>query len=359
MIPVVFVSHASADVDAVREICDALKQHDVEVWASFKDIEPGAVWDEAIEKAMGAATHVLVMVSPDSVSSTYVRAEVETALNKKKLVIPVLLADVELPLRWHTLQYVKLIERTAWEKTILSLASKLPKTTAKQLRELLTSPRPFKEVKELLQANPQWFGTSHFALSHANLKELQGLSLDGQQSMMLRKREYIQYPRSVEMCRKMLEDADVRLSHGFQEHSYPAACFVLRNALPQLMSSVLFFAIGFMSIIRISLNYACDPYRSPFGRNGKPANDLRDILAEFDKLIGILSTTGDEALRGYRYMVYVNILAGQRKDYDDQVDQRRGEFENEWNRTTSLGRVQVSLVSYTRFLDNIIERPYT
>src|SRR5258708_5642629 len=102
----VFLSHSSHDREEAELIYQRLLKCGVDAWASFRDIPPGAEWDKSIQAALDDARFVLIVVSHSSVESSYVRTEVEFALNEGKTVIPILIENVKLPLRWHTLQFV-------------------------------------------------------------------------------------------------------------------------------------------------------------------------------------------------------------------------------------------------------------
>jgi hypothetical protein len=150
----VFVSHASADVEKVKDICAKLNEHNIQLWASFKDIPPGAKWDQAIQDALEASSHVLVIASQTSINSSYVRTEIEYALDNDKIVIPILIEDLKLPLRWHTLQYFDYAK--GGNESLIQLAEFLPKNTVKRFEELLNEPHGFDNLKELLYENAHW-----------------------------------------------------------------------------------------------------------------------------------------------------------------------------------------------------------
>ena len=58
-------------------------------------IEPAADWRERIERGIGAAKAVIFLLTPESVSSDECRRELDIAVAHHKLVVPVLLRDVE------------------------------------------------------------------------------------------------------------------------------------------------------------------------------------------------------------------------------------------------------------------------
>lgn len=154
----VFLSHASEDRQQVDELRAALISRGIPAWASSIDIKPGATWDRAIEAALEEAAAVVVLVSSHSAESNYVRAEVNRAISLQKTVIPVLLDDAPIPLRWHTLQHVTWGDRKL-EDVVTAIAAGLPDQTLANIRTWLTEPEPGHEeaIKAGILDHPEWF----------------------------------------------------------------------------------------------------------------------------------------------------------------------------------------------------------
>jgi len=151
----VFVSHANGDKDTVARLCDELKLMGTDLWVSFRDLSPGTEWDTAIQDAMEAATHIIVAVSKASIDSSYVRAEVEYALNAGKAVIPVIIdAEARMPLRWRILQHVDWHDQSP--AALVELATYLPKNGLMHFKEYLNDPACVDDLKMLLRNNPAW-----------------------------------------------------------------------------------------------------------------------------------------------------------------------------------------------------------
>jgi hypothetical protein len=151
----VFISHASVDQQKARDIANALAELGVDSWASYSDIPPGSHWDRSIESALSHALALIVIVTPASVASDYVRAEVEEAIRSNKIVIPVIAETTDMPLRWRTLQHV------SWNPDRAgtcagAIASALPAGSISLLRELLDDPFRFQEARELILNHEEW-----------------------------------------------------------------------------------------------------------------------------------------------------------------------------------------------------------
>jgi len=104
--PKAFVSYSRADKDFVLRLCQDLRAAGASIWLDQLDIHPGEEWDEAIERGLSECGRMLVVLSPNSVTSENVLDEIGSALSKKKTIIPVLYRDCDIPYRLNRIQYV-------------------------------------------------------------------------------------------------------------------------------------------------------------------------------------------------------------------------------------------------------------
>jgi hypothetical protein len=104
----VFISHSSKDTKLVRRIGDALRNEGFQVWDDDQ-IFPGDNWAELIANQLRESDAMVVLLTPNSVDSPYINAEVGYALGEqgyKGRVIPVLaapsegLSQLELKIPW-------------------------------------------------------------------------------------------------------------------------------------------------------------------------------------------------------------------------------------------------------------------
>ena len=100
----VFISYSRKDAELVLELANELKQHHVPIWLDQFDILLGQRWDVAIETALKACTHVLAVLSPTAISSQNVLDEISYAIDEKKTLIPIELADCDIPFRLRRFQ---------------------------------------------------------------------------------------------------------------------------------------------------------------------------------------------------------------------------------------------------------------
>src|SRR5262249_22568778 len=106
--PLIFVSYAHGDLDFVSRLAHDLQRVGVTIWQDKKDIRVGVDWSREAERGIKNCTSVLVVLSPKSVESDHVRAELLYAREKQKHIIPVLYEKCTLPLLLVGLQYVDL-----------------------------------------------------------------------------------------------------------------------------------------------------------------------------------------------------------------------------------------------------------
>jgi hypothetical protein len=110
----IFISYSRRDDAIMRKIAFHLRDQGYKVWVDNEKLIPGtAAWEESIENAIKNAFAVIVILSPDSKGSEWVRREITYADQFQKRVFPVLVKgseEISLPLRLVTRQYVDLRE---------------------------------------------------------------------------------------------------------------------------------------------------------------------------------------------------------------------------------------------------------
>lgn len=108
----IFISYSRRDDESMRRIAFFLRDQGFKVWVDNEKLIPGtAAWEEAIETALKNAYAVIIVLSPDSKESEWVRREITYADQFEKRLFPVLVKgakDEAIPLRLVTRQYVDL-----------------------------------------------------------------------------------------------------------------------------------------------------------------------------------------------------------------------------------------------------------
>lgn len=104
--PYMFVSYSRHNKEFVDRLVADLEQSGFVLWRDTSDIPAGSSWDNQIQDALNGCTHVLLIITPESVASRNVSDEVSYAMDKGKTIIPLLVEDAEMPLRVYRTQYI-------------------------------------------------------------------------------------------------------------------------------------------------------------------------------------------------------------------------------------------------------------
>ena len=122
-----FISYSRADTALQRKVVAELRGRGVKVWVDTENLVPGSpAWEREIEKSIRASSGVVVLLSPDSNNSQWVRREISFAEENDKQIFPVHVIGDEndsIPLRLSSHQRVDL--RRNFTKGIDELADAL------------------------------------------------------------------------------------------------------------------------------------------------------------------------------------------------------------------------------------------
>jgi len=222
----VFISHASADDEIVRQlIVEPMERHGLSVWYSKDAIRGADDWEERIRHGLKTTDWFLVALSERSVKSPWVRAEVDWALdNRRGKLVPVLIGDCdpqECNLRLRTIQYVDLRENNQsgqlqllqqWgTASVVSFAQAPPDShnasTDRSVDEETRQYLPFK-IEELLEIR----------------KELRETFLDLKKTVINYPEADVPLPRRIQI-RTLQHRIDIidriLISRGYLEAKYP------------------------------------------------------------------------------------------------------------------------------------------
>src|SRR5712691_11496569 len=92
-----FVSYARRDREQVLAWVQQLQDAGICVWRDETGIEGASLWPQAVVEAIRASRVLLLMLSPTSVASEQVVREATLAMQAKKPILPLRLAQVEIP----------------------------------------------------------------------------------------------------------------------------------------------------------------------------------------------------------------------------------------------------------------------
>ena len=127
--PYFFVSYSREDTVKQRRIVTELRERGLNIWVDIENLNPGTpTWEREIEKAIRGATGIIVLLSPESNNSEWVRREISFGEQHRKRIFPVLIEgneDASTPLRLANHQRVDL--RTKFESGLDELTQAIKK----------------------------------------------------------------------------------------------------------------------------------------------------------------------------------------------------------------------------------------
>jgi len=92
----VFISYSRADSDFARKLNDTLQIQNKTTWFDQESIASGSEFEQEIYRGIESANNFLFIISPNSISSPYCKAEVEYAMNLHKRIVTVLYREMSI-----------------------------------------------------------------------------------------------------------------------------------------------------------------------------------------------------------------------------------------------------------------------
>src|ERR1700681_1569295 len=83
----VFVSYASPDAAVAGALVEALERRGVGCWIAPRDVKAGALYADAIVRAISGAKAFVLVLSESAIASSHVGKEIERASSKKRPII--------------------------------------------------------------------------------------------------------------------------------------------------------------------------------------------------------------------------------------------------------------------------------
>jgi hypothetical protein len=156
----IFISYAHSDTDAVDRLTGRLSDASYDIWIDREDIRAGDQWRRQIVEAVKACDVFIITLSPNSVRSDNVRRELDLAGRAQKTIIPLLIAEVEIPdemdYQLVGLQRVNLVDdyEAGFKKLLEALEPVTdrdrPKAAAKRLPSAALFRVPFRRNKSFV-----------------------------------------------------------------------------------------------------------------------------------------------------------------------------------------------------------------
>ena len=102
----IFISYSRKDISFVRKLAGDLETAGYDVWWDVSDLRGGDDWLRLIPAAIESSDHFIVVLSPNAITSDWVKREYTQALSLHKKVIPIMLTRSSVPFALNTLNYI-------------------------------------------------------------------------------------------------------------------------------------------------------------------------------------------------------------------------------------------------------------
>jgi adenylate cyclase len=151
----VFISYSRDDRDDARRIADAFKAEGFEVWWDAA-LRTGETFDTVIERALAEAKAVVVLWSPNSVDSRWVRAEA-TQADQNRTLAPVIIAPCKRPIIFELIHTTDLSrwrgdrDDAAWKGLVEDVRALVARTAAAPPPVAAPPPAPARRQAERRQ----------------------------------------------------------------------------------------------------------------------------------------------------------------------------------------------------------------
>ena len=134
--PTTFISYAREDAAFALKLAADLRKAGANIWIDRFDIPVGKNWPRAVQEALDSCSHFLIILSPTSVGSDNVLAELNFALDEGKQIFPVLYQECKRPFRVRAAQYADFTAgyQTEFSALLKAMAvEQMPETVAEPL----------------------------------------------------------------------------------------------------------------------------------------------------------------------------------------------------------------------------------
>src|SRR5690348_15001974 len=108
----IFVSHSHLDNNFVTKLAQNLRRvlsDETAVWYDVLGLHGGETWWDKILEELTARDVFMLVLSPDAMSSRWVRLEINTALNEGKFILPLLYRDCTIRADLKTIQTISFL----------------------------------------------------------------------------------------------------------------------------------------------------------------------------------------------------------------------------------------------------------
>jgi len=137
--PKIFISYSRTDIDFVRKLAEDLEKAGYDVWQDTTDLHGGENFFGEIPKAIRSSRFFIIILTPTSNRSEWVRNELAEALRLRKKIIPIKLIPCEVPFELGRINFVN-FSTGEYTDNLNSLLSSLVVNTGKM--RAVSAPEP-------------------------------------------------------------------------------------------------------------------------------------------------------------------------------------------------------------------------
>lgn len=101
-----FISYSHYDARFTKRLVADLQRFGIAAWQDRISLKGGQIWLDEIEKGIRQCKYFLVILSPESANSDWVRKECSYRIRLKRKIIPILYKNCDLPLILNDIQFV-------------------------------------------------------------------------------------------------------------------------------------------------------------------------------------------------------------------------------------------------------------
>jgi hypothetical protein len=141
----IFISYSRKDIDFARKLAGDLELAGYDVWWDITDLRGGDDWVKTLPAAIEDAQHFIIVLTPNSVESEWVRKEYTQALSIRKKIFPIMLEACPVPFALNTINFVNFMGgeyEDSFKKLLSALGytGKPPKVTPYEKAQRMVPP---------------------------------------------------------------------------------------------------------------------------------------------------------------------------------------------------------------------------
>lgn len=150
----VFLSYSHVDAAFANWLMQELQARRINVWLDKEGIRAGKHWPREIVQALSDCSHLLIILSPSSVSSREVLNELYWASDSGKQILPILYYSCDIPSLISSIHYVDFTNLNDYEQALEKIVQRFHET------------RHLEPARKRIVTTPSYSGDRGLALSN-------------------------------------------------------------------------------------------------------------------------------------------------------------------------------------------------